>query len=95
MIAMDKDHLKHHLRTIAGIAIGMESDLKRLDFLELEILAVKTSIQSQRKSLRSAICSIIGMIEGENWVNRDFDLDTDYQSTIPALQLNQAESEEQ
>ena len=92
---MDKDHLKHHVRIIAGIAIGMESDLKRLDLLELEILAVKTSIQSQRKSLRSAICSVLGMFEGEGLANWDFGFDTDYQSHIPTLQLNQESNEYQ
>lgn len=86
---MDKDRLKHHLKIMAQAVMGMESDLKRLDLLELEILAVKTSIQEQRKILRLAICSIIGMIEGEDWANWDFGLSTDYQSPTPALQLNQ------
>lgn len=87
---MDKDLLKHHLRTIAQTTIGMDSDLKRLDLLELEILSVKTSIQSQRKSLRSAICSIMGIIKGEEWANWDFGFEEKYQyTTIGALQLNQ------
>ena len=92
---MDKDQLKNHLRTIAQTAICMESDLKRLDLLGLELLAVKTSIQSQRKTLRSEIYSIIGMIEGEDWVNFDLRFDTDFQSPIRSLQLNQESNEYQ
>lgn len=86
---MDKDRLKHHLQIMVQAVIGMETDLKRLDLLELEILAIKANIQTQRKTLRLAICSIIGMIEGEDWSGRDFGFDTDYQSPTPTLQLNQ------
>lgn len=86
---MDKDKLKHYLKNIAQIAISMETDLKRLDLLELEILAIKTNIQAHKQALRIAICSIIGMIEGENWANWNFGFEEEYQSPIPALQLNQ------
>ena len=92
---MDKDHLKHHLRTIAQITIGMESDLKRLDLLELEILAFKTSIQARRRTLRSAICSLVRMFDSEDWDNWDIGSETDYLSHIPTLQLNQTSNEYQ
>ncbi len=87
---MDKDKLKHHLKSIAETSLDMETDLKRLDLLELEILAIKANIQTQRKNLRLAVCSIIGMIEGENWTNWDFGFTEGYPSPTPTLQLNQA-----
>ncbi len=80
---MDKDSLKHHLKIMVQTVTDMDSDLKRLDLLEFAILEIKMHIQSHKQALRQAIYSILGMIDGENWANWDFEFNTNYQSTAP------------
>lgn len=78
---MDKNQLNHLLKIVTQCIIDMDNDLKRLDWLELEILAIKTSIQTRKKSLHLAICPILEMIEGNDWTNLDvgFDNNCNYQ----------------
>lgn len=79
---MGNDRLNHHLNYIEQIVNIMETNLKRLDLLELEILAIKTNIQK----LHVAVCSIIGVLEGEDCGK----FCTDHQHSIQSLQHKKA-----
>ncbi len=59
---MDKDSLKHHLKIMANDIIGLEQGLKRLDWLEFEILQIKTHFNQRIKSIRNSICTLLSGI---------------------------------
>lgn len=77
---MDNSHLMHELRIMASDIIGLEQGLKRLDWLEFEILQIKTQFNERIKSIRNSICVLLGGISAYG----DFeDLFSDYAYTSP------------
>lgn len=59
---MDKDSLKHHLKIMVQTVTDMDSDLKRLDLLEFEILQIKAHFNERIKSIRNSIYALLGGI---------------------------------
>lgn len=59
---MDNSHLMHELRIMASDIIGLEQGLKRLDWLEFEILHIKAHFNHRIKSIHNSICALIGRI---------------------------------
>lgn len=88
---MDKDRLKHHLKNMAQAEIAIEQGLHRFDLLELEILSIKAIFREHSNRIRIAVCSIIGMLEGEKWANYDFN---SYADSSPTPFLNNSQEGE-
>lgn len=57
---MDDSHLLHELKVMAQAVVTMEQGLKRIDLLELEILAVKAGYKEQINTFKNAICVLLG-----------------------------------
>lgn len=57
---MDNSHLLHELKVMAQAVVAMEQGLKRIDMLELEILAIKAGFQKQKQIVCNSICVLLG-----------------------------------
>lgn len=81
---MDNSHLMHELRIMATDIIGLEQGLKRLDWLEFEILQIKAQFNERIKSIRNSICVLLGGISAYGEFE---DLFNDYAYTSPTTYL--------
>lgn len=81
---MDNSHLMHELRIMANDIIGLEQGIKRLDWLEFEILQIKAQLNERIRSIRNSICVLLGGISAYGEFE---DLFSDYAYTSPTTYL--------
>lgn len=62
---MNDNHIENELQVMAQAVLNMEQGLKRLDLLELEILAVKAGYREQINTFKNAICGMLGGISAD------------------------------
>lgn len=62
---MNNSHLLHELKVMAQAVMTMEQGLKRIDLLELEILAVKAGYRQQINAFKNAICVLLGGVSAD------------------------------
>lgn len=87
---MDNNPLMRQLKNMVLSVVGIEQELRRLDMLELEILAIKSGIQAKSTEFRNAICALIGGITAYGYFDNGFERahenpDTEQECTYTAV----------